>query len=316
MKVLVTGATGFVGINLVRRLTKTTHEPVVFARNTDELNGIPSEVSTAEGNITQDEDVKRALRNHECNAVVHLAGIHGRYGAAETQGGLDWELMEEVNVGGSRNVFDAAEDLDVERLVFTGTLKSHPYFEGTANADYIKSKKIAQSLLQENEYGFDWTVVNPSTIVGPQDFRLAHFSMYQLVSLNIVLIPPMYVPKKINFIHARDVVKSIIHFLENPTSDFEFLTGPNTSMRRYCDLISDTGESSCFVVPLPFARFYMPFLLNMANRVGLIPVSSSQFNWSDRSVPDEIAEQSPVDQHSVKEIVEDSHGWYSKMELL
>lgn len=316
MKVLVTGATGFVGINLVRNLTNTDHEPVVFARDTDGMNGIPDDVAAFEGDITQKKDIERALKVHDCCAVVHLAAIHGRYGTAETQGGIDWELMKEVNVGGSLNVFDAAEDFDVETVVFAGTLKSHPYFEGTDDADYIKSKRMAQSLLQDNEYGFDWTVVNPSIVVGPQDFRLAHFSMYQLVCSNRMLVPPMYIPKKINFVHAKDVADSIIHYLESPTDDCELVTGANTSMRNYCKLISDAKKGNCLVVPVPFIRLHLPFILDLVNRFGLVPISSSQFNWSDRSVPQEIAERAPVEQRSIKDIVEDTHAWYSEAELL
>jgi len=316
MKVLVTGATGFVGINLIRSLTNTEHDPVVFARDTNGMNGIPEEISAVEGDITQQGDVERALEKHGCDGIVHLAAIHGRYGAAETQGGIDWDLMREVNVNGSRSVFEAAEDYGVETVVFAGTLKSHPYFEGASDADYIKSKREAQSLLQNNEYEFDWTVVNPSTVVGPHDFRLAHFAMYQLICSNLILAPPMYIPKKINFVHARDVADSIIHYLENPTGACELVTGENTTMRRYCRLISGAKKGNCMIMPLPFAGLYLPFVLDMANRFGLVPVSSSQFNWSDRSVPQEIAECGPIEHKSTKEIVEDTHAWYSDAELL
>ena len=316
MKVLVTGASGFVGINLVRSLTKTDYEPIVFTRDTDGLNGIPDGITAVEGDITQIKDVEYALQTHGCDAVVHLAAMHGRYGAAETQGGVDWELIEKVNVHGSRNVFEAAEKFGVKSLVFAGTLKSHPYFEETDETDYIKSKRMAQTLLKENKYGFEWTVVNPSTVVGPHDFRLVHYPMFQLVCSNIILIPPMYMPKKINFVHVDTVARLMIHFLEDPANNCKLVTGPNTSMRKYCNLISDVGKSSSLVVPLPSAHRYLPFLLNTANRFGLIPVSSSQFNWSDRSVPEEIADRSPVDSQSVNEIVEDSYDWYSEMGLL
>jgi len=78
MKVLVTGATGFVGINLIRSLTNTEHDPVVFARDTNGMNGIPEEISAVEGDITQQGDVERAPEKHGCDGIVHLAAIHGR----------------------------------------------------------------------------------------------------------------------------------------------------------------------------------------------------------------------------------------------
>jgi len=321
MNVLVTGASGFVGTNLLFRLDKENHKPIAFVRDKSKIPETLDTVVVEEGDVTERQTIERAVQAHNCDCIVHLAAMHGRYGNAETEGGPNLKLMKRVNVTGSVNVFEVAHDTDVDSLILSGTLNSHPRFSADESgdvdgADYVITKRQAQQRLQNGSYAFDYTVVNPSVIVGPRDYRLVHYTTYQLVCSNRLLLPPMYMPKQINLVHVNDVTRSIMHYIENSTNRSELLTGYNTSMRRYCRLISKAAGTRCHVVPMPFARLYLPSVLDTLNDYSPLPVSSQMFNWNDRSVPADATARIPHQPATVSEIAEDTYSWYAEMELL
>lgn len=125
MKILVTGAGGFIGANLVNQLLINNYDVNAFFRYTSSGNkGNLSEYGfemwqendfgTYFGDIRSLSDIKRAMEG--CDRVVHLAA----------QIAIPWsykspfEFME-VNVKGSMNVFQAARDLGVKRVVHMST---------------------------------------------------------------------------------------------------------------------------------------------------------------------------------------------------
>ncbi len=96
MKVIVTGAGGFVGRAVMRAL-ESSHEPIAFDRD---LGGAPG----IEGDLCNPVQLARALATG-CDAIIHLATVPG--GAAEQDPALAWR----VNVEATRSLFDAAAQL-------------------------------------------------------------------------------------------------------------------------------------------------------------------------------------------------------------
>src|SRR5690606_39032470 len=109
MKVLVTGANGFVGSWLVRELNKQNHDVKILARKSSdlsELNGTDYELCI--GDVTDLDSFSLAVKN--CDSVFHLAGVVG-YSKAQLG------LMQKVNVEGTRNLLKAIEHHPIQRLV-------------------------------------------------------------------------------------------------------------------------------------------------------------------------------------------------------
>ena len=106
MKVLVTGANGFLGSWLTRKLLEDGYEVVVLLRKSSDLSLIKDlKVEKCIGDITDLTSIKNALSNSNIEIVFHLAGYVG-YSHQELQ------LMEKVNVQGTINVVNAILEIN------------------------------------------------------------------------------------------------------------------------------------------------------------------------------------------------------------
>lgn len=137
MKVLVTGASGYVGTRVSARLERDGHTVVPFSRKTG-------------GDITRYDDVTRAMAG--ADAVVHLIAILD---------GTD-EQFQSINVGGTQNVLAAAEDAGVRRFLHMSALGVDAEHAGLTR--YYRTKFDALNAVTGS--ALDWTVFKPSFIFG------------------------------------------------------------------------------------------------------------------------------------------------------
>jgi dihydroflavonol-4-reductase len=168
MKVLVTGAAGFIGAHLVSALTRAGADVRGFDRD-EPPNGVADWVR---GDVTDRVAVGRAIEG--CDAVMHLAAVYSYYRR-------DAEAMLRVNVEGTRSVLEAA---GARRVVHTssaatcGPVAGRPAHEGDSppawelKVSYKRSKIASEQLARDAAAsGRDVVIVNPTTPVGPGDRR-------------------------------------------------------------------------------------------------------------------------------------------------
>lgn len=179
MKVLVTGATGFIGSSVLRRLVDEGYETVALVRpqsNLDAMSDFLSKVELRHGDVTDRDSVARAMNG--INQVYHCAGV------ARIGRGYD-DMLYKVNVEGTRNVLQEALQNSVDRVVFTSSVsavgitgsKKPANEEQKWNLDglkvtYFKTKYLAeQEVTQAVKQGLDCVIVNPSYVFGPGDIN-------------------------------------------------------------------------------------------------------------------------------------------------
>ena len=166
MRVLVTGATGFVGGAVARRLARDGHDVRALARESSEVHPLEAAgIDVVRGDVRDVEAVKLAARG--CSHLIHLAAA--KSGSSSR--------LHEVNVRGTANVIEAARESGIQRIVFGSTLGVHgfvtrpPLDEHSAvrpNTPYRLSKWRAEEVVRaaHARTGVPAVIARISTVVG------------------------------------------------------------------------------------------------------------------------------------------------------
>jgi nucleoside-diphosphate-sugar epimerase len=172
MRILVTGGTGFTGKALVKRLLDLGHEVVALdykeGHKTQELRDWGAEVVL--GSVTDTAAVRRSMAGAE--VVHHVAAAFREMDQPES-------FYHDVNVGGTRNVLQAALDLGVRKVVYCSTCGVHGNVDHPPGgedapiqpADYYQRTKYEGELVAREyaEKGLEVTTLRPAAIYGPGD---------------------------------------------------------------------------------------------------------------------------------------------------
>jgi dihydroflavonol-4-reductase len=256
-KTLVTGGTGFLGLHVARELARRGDELRLLVReksNVEPLEGI--EFERAVGDVTDLDSVRRAMQGVE--RVFHVAGTT----SMRTR---DRIRVFEVNVEGTRNVFEEALRAGVERAVLTSSSSAvgaaepgetideeQPFTAGRLGVAYINSKHDAELVaMRTAAKGLSVVIVNPSFVLGPDDPNPSGTSNALIRRLLLRRIPG-YVDGAINIVDVRDVARG--HLLADErgdTAERYLLTGRNFTLQRlFADLSRIAG------VPTPPVRMH------------------------------------------------------------
>ncbi|MCX5695231.1 MAG: GDP-mannose 4,6-dehydratase [Candidatus Omnitrophica bacterium] len=148
---LVTGASGFVGACLVRRLISRNEIVHIIVRNNSNLwrvNDILRKINVHICDLTEFNKLARIIRKTKPNVIYHLA----TYGAYSSQN--DTDLCIDTNVNGTRNLLNAASAVDYELFVNTGSSSEYGFKKKPMKetdllepASYYAVAKSAQTLL-------------------------------------------------------------------------------------------------------------------------------------------------------------------------
>jgi len=169
-RVLVTGAGGFIGSNLVDDQLSKGRKVSALDINLDRLGHLANhpDVDLVLGDIRDTALLERIIPGHD--VVFHLASAHLEVGVPDT-------FFEEVNVDAVRNVVRISKDGGVGRLVHCssvgvyGPLKTLPADEATMCAPdipYEKTKLAGEQIVKESSGGLEYVILRPSWVYGPR----------------------------------------------------------------------------------------------------------------------------------------------------
>ena len=163
MHVLVTGGTGFVGRHLCRELDDRGHDVTALARSPGGAD-LPPGVATVRGDVTVRDSLDGPMAGMD--AVVHLVALSPLFKPAGGE-----SRHEAVTTAGTRNVVAAAEEADVDRLVYQSALGA----DATSRMAYLRAKGRAEEAVRAS--ALDWTIVRPSIIFGEGDEFVGFISL-------------------------------------------------------------------------------------------------------------------------------------------
>jgi len=209
MKVLVTGATGFVGSNLAAALAARGDEVRVLRRSTSRLEALEgTPVEYIVGDILDPDSLVAAMLDREL--VFHVAAMAQYWRSSK-------ETIYRINVQGTRHVVHAALATGVKRVVHTSSVAALGYPPRDTLADesqafpaklnwwpYGHSKYLAElEVGKAVEQGLPAVIVNPTIVIGPRDVNFVSGSLIRAAARGQLLV---VTPGGSNYVHVDDVV--------------------------------------------------------------------------------------------------------------
>ncbi|HVO15965.1 MAG TPA: hopanoid-associated sugar epimerase [Alphaproteobacteria bacterium] len=237
MTALVTGATGFVGSAVARKLLEAGETVRVLARpGSDRRNIVDLKVEVIEGDLRDRASLERALRG--CSALFHVAADYRLWVPRPDE-------IYQANVEGSRNIVLAAAEAGVGRIVYTSSVAVLGLIPGGTPADeatpvtvadmighYKRSKFLAEEEIRRlvREEGLPVVIVNPSTPIGPRDVKPTPTG--RMIVDAAAGRMPAYVDTGLNVVHVDDVALGhLLAFERGAIGERYILGGENMALR-------------------------------------------------------------------------------------
>ncbi len=245
MRAFVTGGTGFIGKQLVKRLRDRGDEVVALVRSPEkagELRQLGAEL--VQGDLSDADAIRQAAEG--CDAVFHGAAIY-KVGIPRK----DHEQMYETNVRGTERVLDAAFEAGVPRIVYVSTVA---VFGNTrrevVNEDYNRpgddwlsyydeTKTLAhRAALERIEKGYPIVIVQPGGVYGPGDHSEIGNVIDQTRTGKLAALP--FADLGFNLVHVNDVADGIVLAYENGQVGQSYVLGGEIATMR--DLVSKVAS--------------------------------------------------------------------------
>ena len=258
MKILVTGATGFLGSHLCRRLVAEGHSITILRRtscNADALGNLP--VRYEIGEITDAACVNRATKGQE--VVIHAAACMQRKNNSR-------DIFYAVNVAGTRNVVQACRRYQVKRLLHVSSVAAigipdkplEPATEDFCfNLDrsglhYHISKHQAEAAVAEGiAQGLDAVIVNPTGLSGPSGPLFRGSEIIRIVLGARIL---RYPPGGVCVVHVEDVVDGLMAVLDRGLCGNRYILGAeNLTFLQMMERTAATLGVKRIYIPIPVA---------------------------------------------------------------
>lgn len=228
MKVLVTGANGHIGANVVRALIKQGHSVRGFIRQASDTQGIDGlDIELSYGDVMNAASLEQAAIG--CDAIIHLAAVY------KTIAKTADEIVEPA-IEGAKNVFAAASKAGINRIVYTSSVASigfsynpnekrtgNDWNDDPHNPYYIaktKSEQAAQALAKQ--YGIHVVVICPAIVLGPYDYRITPSN--QMIKDWINGKGQTYIGG-LNFVDVRDVADIHVAALTKGENYHRYIAG-------------------------------------------------------------------------------------------
>jgi dihydroflavonol-4-reductase len=268
MKCFVTGASGFIGANLVHELRARGHEVCALLRPGSDRRGLRgADFTRVEGDINEPDYLKGAMKGADW--CFHLAASYHLWLP-------DYRPMYRINVDGTRNVLRAAASAGCSRIVYTSTVgcigppkhlngtftptdEDAEVREAQMSNHYKRSKWRAEQIaLGFANEGLPIVVVNPSAPVGPRDSKPTPTGKVIVDYLNRRM--PAHLDTGLNWVHVRDVAVGHVLAAERGRLGERYILGNavgNLTMSEAFHIMEElTG--------LPAPRMRVPYLVALA----------------------------------------------------
>jgi len=266
MNCFVTGASGFIGANLVQELVARGHRVKALVRPTSDLRGLAGvDFERVNGDVNDRAPCAAALRG--CDWCFHVAASYHLWLK-------DYAPMYAANVEGTRNVLEEAAQAGCSRIVYTSTVgciglpqfyrghtcpptdETAPIKPSQLSNDYKISKWRAEVVARKlAAKGLPIVIVNPSAPVGPRDVKPTPTGQVIVDFLNRKM--PAYLDTGLNWVHVRDVAIGHILAAEKGRVGERYILGNaegNWSMKHAFEVLQE-------ITGIPAPKMQVPYFV-------------------------------------------------------
>ena len=223
--ILITGATGFVGEEVLKQLLETSKEITALGRTRSK-----EDVDFIKADLTDSENLAKILKGKKFDCIMHLASLPGDTGNPQQ--------MLSVNVNGCLNLLEYARKASVQRFVLASSISAYEWYPATKfnPPDYLPvdenhpcrpkdmyamTKRMQELLIitYHKQYGLPTTALRLTAVVGPRGKgggRGWREIAEQMAEGKLVKIPHFSADEVCHYVDIRDVARMFITAGEHP----------------------------------------------------------------------------------------------------
>ncbi len=267
MKILITGATGFIGKHLIRELSKTNFKFKCLARKKSEKRDLEYlkkfNAEIFDGNILNKKDLEKATRDIEI--VIHLVGI----GDVTETSKEKLKEYNKINIGGTKNLLDSCKG--IKKFIYfsstasIGVINNKIVDEKTScmpKTSYEKSKYLAEQLVLRYKDKFPIIIFRPSMIFGPYEKHSLIPLTYKIIRTGSFFIPGNG-KNKTGLVYVKDVVSAVINSIKNKKVEGVYILTNQISFNEFTKIIAKSYSLDVKIIHLPV------FLV----KIGIVPIT-------------------------------------------
>lgn len=241
--ILVTGASGLLGSQIIRQLLKTEKSVRATKRsnsNTSWTNDINNKIDWFEADMLDFLGLDKAFE--KVTKVVHCAAIISFDNSMDS-------VMHNVNIEGTKNILALCEKHGIQKLIYISSVaalgrslqkevitESAKWVSSELNTAYSMSKYLAElEVWRASEEGLATVILNPSVILGPGEWHSSSTNLFKHVKRG----NPMYPTGKLNYVDVRDVAEIAVLFLKNETNGERYILNAGiSSFKIFFELVA------------------------------------------------------------------------------
>jgi len=268
---LVTGASGYIGSNLIKKMSERGMKTRALVRHTSNTQGLSQlkNIEICYGDVRDVSSLERAVR--DCDMVFHLAACVEDWGAYRT--------FYEVNYLGTKNILNASIKAKVNKFIYISSVgvldlsrrgvirEDHPY--GHFSGYYCRSKAEAEKLIKKSSDLISTLIIRAPAVYGPKDFlftwkalKLARKNLLFVIDRGKGIFPYIYIDNLVDIILLASQKEKAIGEIFNITD------GTNITVLDFFNHFNHLAGKGNIRISLPYpVAWNLALLLDILNKL-------------------------------------------------
>lgn len=280
LRIVITGASGFVGKDLLRFLDEELYEITVISRDKKKLeNKFSKSVQVVEADLLNVTSLKSAFENKD--VLINLA--------AEVR---NHDMLEKTNVQGTKNCIEALQNSAIKKVIHLSSVGvvGKPYSDNlriidencdtTPQNEYERTKLISEELFVKSAESnlFDLLVLRPTNVFGEKHPFNALLNLMQTLQKESILV--FTNEAKVNYVYVSDLSQVIVSSLEKKIENGIYNVGNAMDLKDFYSIIAEALELKARIIKVP------SFLVKFVSKLGISKLQSisNQTVYSDEKL--------------------------------